>query len=332
LAKYQFTSVLDTFTDSHDALARNGDDAAKKKHDQAVYAAIMKPLQEVKDFYDSYAKMLKESHLQCKSNMDAIENTIKKTQGKPSPAELKLLAQSQDVIQKFVDAIARDFESALQKDMMDWRGSWDKVCAASVFDTKMLQSILAYRKQLIDTQAKDWNPQKERIHQYLTRANTLMVAVNKAAKGSPGKSGGEDLKKLALAHTDAMTAGAKPVISYIDTVANELPRWKDEAKKGIDPKDKPNAAKIWSSKQGKIDQFEAYRKGLSGASKTLEMLAKSVAAGTKTADKTSAAEWAELKKKIEVDQKKVAAAEKDVAELIKYGDKVAELYKKATKG
>lgn len=334
MAKYQFTPILNNFKAEHQAASKSPDPKAKKDHDRSVYAAIMKPLQEVKDFYKDYDKLLKEAHLQCKSNMDAIEATLKKSKGKPSPTELRLLKQGQELIENFVAAIDRSGQE-LRSDMMDWRGSWDSTCGDLVFDRKMLDSIKDYRKQLIDTQAKQWNPQRERVMQYQARVNAIMLAVDRATKdgAKEGKANADELATVKKSHTDCMNAGAKNIRSYIDTVDTELPNWKAEAKNGLNDRDKPNAAKIWAAKEGKIAQFGAYAKGFSGATKTLETLLKAISSGAKGApDKAAATEWADLKKTIETDIKAIAAAEKQLTELQKYADKVADHFKKAIKG
>ncbi len=269
--------------------------------------------------------------MQSKTQADAIENTIKRTKGKPSASEMKLLEQSKVLINGFRNALqARGKE--LKDDMMDWRSSWNKTCAEVVFDNHMLESMMAYRKQVIDKQAKEWNAAAERVGQYVVRADTLISSVANAAKDAPSSGGAESLEKLKAAHTASMQAGPKQVGDYISEVNTSLAKWKADAKNGIDPRDKANAAKIWESKSAKVAQFPAYAKSFSGASKTLGILLNSVATGSKAADKASAGEWAQLKTAIEADIKSVDKAAKECAELIKVADKVAENYKKAIKG
>ncbi len=48
---YEFTSVCQSFTQAHAALANSTDEGAKTAHDRKVYAAIGKPYGEVKAFY-----------------------------------------------------------------------------------------------------------------------------------------------------------------------------------------------------------------------------------------------------------------------------------------
>lgn len=332
MAKYQFTPVLKPFEQPYAALKDSTDADAKKFHDLKVYQALVPPFREVQAFYKTYEKTIAEAKLQSKANMDAIESTIKKCKGKPSPTELKLLQQSQDLIERF-QKVLQSLGDELKSDMMDWRGVWDKSCADVVFDTKHLETMKGYRKELIDKQTREWNPAIERINQYALRAQTLVSTVAKASKQATPSDGAEDLQRLAAAHAECMNAGAKNVQSYVDKVTNELPKLKAEAKSGLDKGlDKAKAAAMWKVKQPLYEQYGAYAKSFSGAGKTLEMLLKSVSAGLKAADKANAPAWKKLKSDIEADLKKVESAGKACAECIKHGATIAGYYQKVING
>ncbi len=87
---------------------------------------------------------------------------------------------------------------------------------------------------MIDKQSAEWNPITARIDQYVTRADALVVAAEKAAKAGPSDDGAETLAKIKDAHAKAMSTGAKSVTNYMANIENSYDKIKTEAKKGID--------------------------------------------------------------------------------------------------
>ena len=334
MAQYEFTSICDGFKQAHKQLTDNKrvpTEDEKKNHDQQLYAALMPSFSAVKEFYKGYEKTLAFLKEQAKSNTDAIEGTLKKSKGKPSETELKLIKDSQTLVIKAGQALKK-IQEDIRKDLLDWRGPWDGACAGVAFNHKPLQTILAYRKGIIDQQAREWNPAAERIEQYVIRVNTLVEAALKASGKGGSQDSGADLERLTQAHKDCMDAGAKGLRSLAQTVAVDADKLKKEAKDGLPPNVVNNAASVWKAREGKYSQYEAYAKAFSGADKTLGMLLKAVADGAKTAAKGTEADWKKLKSDIEADIKLIGTADKHCAECIKYAAKVAELYKKAIRG
>ena len=331
MSKYAFESICQQFAQAHkDLVTADAGPSDKNEHDRNVYAALMPSFSNVRKFYETYEKSLELFKQQAKSNMDAIENTLKKCKGKPSANELKLLKSSQDIIKQVASAYGKVGQD-IKKNMMDWRGEWNSACAKVVFNKKMLETMMAYRKEIIDKQASQWNAIGERLEQYVIRAETLVSAAAKASSQSNANAS-EDLDRLTAAHAECMLAGTKGVRSLMDTVNVDVGTLKGEVKAGLDDSQRTNAAKLWKVLEAKYAQYPAYAKSFSGATKTLDMLKKSVDTGTKSAPKGTEAKWKELKTTIEADLKKLATAEKDVAECIKLSGKMAELYKKAIKG
>ncbi|MFY9476439.1 MAG: hypothetical protein WAQ08_02020 [Aquabacterium sp.] len=331
MSKYVFDSICRQFVDDYKAVAdANSSPSDKNEHDKKVYAALMPSFNNVRKFYETYEKSLELFKQQAKHNMDAIENTLKKSKGKPSASELKLCKTSQGIINQVGDAYAK-LGVQLKTEMMDWRGGWNSSCSAVVFNKKMLETMMGYRKEVIDKQAAQWNPTGERLEQYVIRAETLISAAAKATAQSES-SASDDLDRLTAAHKECMAAGTKGLPSLMDTVNVDAGALKGEVKAGLSDSQRKDAAKLWKVLESKYAQYPAYAKSFSGAIKTLDMLKKSVETGAKSATKETAAAWKQLKTDIEANLKKLATAEKDVAECIKLSGKMAELYKKAIKG
>ena len=328
---YQFTSVLDTFKQAHANLANSTDDAAKTAHDRKVYAAIGKPFAEVKKFYEEFERFLALAKTQSKSNIDAIVEKYNTSKGKPDDGQLKLMKSSLAIINN-VRSTLEGYQKTLKTDLMDWRGVWDKTCATVVFSKTGLEAITAYRKSLIDKQGAEWNSTMARIEQYVTRAEALVVAAEKAAKTAPANDGSETLAQIKDAHTKAMSTGVKSVTTYMANIENSYDKLKTEAKAGIHPNDKPNAAKLWKSKEAQFTQFSGYQKDLSGAIKTLTMLTKLIANGMAKVAKEHQGGWKTERDALKRDLGNLESALKKYPDMLKNMETIKKQYNDAIHG
>lgn len=328
MARFQFTPVAKSHEADFAKIAKPVDPSVAKTHDTKVYAALTKPFKEVSDYYAAYEKLVLEAKKQCKSNIDAMENTLKVCAGKPTAVQLRLLGQSRGLIQGFAVTL-KDHAQEIKTEMLDWRGPWDEAIKKVVFNTAALDLMKAYRKTLIDNQTGTWNPITERVEQYALRADMLYKAIEKSAENSQ-RNFAQAFKEATSAHKACMTAGTKAVKDVIETVDSDRRRFSDQAKAGIAKGE--DVQKVWAAKKGKMEQFAGYRKTFKGAEKTLNMIFESVESEIKDAKLlTEIQQWQDLRFNLQADMSFVAAALRNHTEAMKSVNTITKQYEDAIK-
>jgi hypothetical protein len=135
-----------------------------------------------------------------------------------------------------------------------------------------------------------------------------------------------------VSHAKAMSTGVKSVTDYMANIENSYDKLKAEAKKGIDPRDKPNAAKIWKGKEAQFTQFSGYQKDLSGATKTLTMLTKLIANGIAKVAKDHQGAWKTERDAIKKDLGSLEGALKKYPDMLKSMETIKKQYNDAMHG